>query len=384
MNTSTISGTTLTVGSLASGTIIAGMVLTGTGVTAGTYIVSGSGSSWVVSTSQTVASTTITGTAYTFTISQNATTAAGVTLSFYTPHGVVVGGGNNQASGAYSFVGGGGDAGTAGNRNVASGDWSVVGGGWKNVASGLSAVVVGGGWYGPGLGFGNTASGTSSFVGCGTSNTASGSYSTVMGSFNNYATNTGSFVGGGFSNASNGYYSTILNGFNVTSRAISANISFSGRAPSSFLSTGASQSSMIVLSNRTTDATITELVSDDSVTANTTNIPVLPAPSASTSSVYTFRGLITAKNIATTDVAGWEIKGVIQRTGSGVGTVAMVGTPTVTLLGATTGAITAGWGTVSNVTAVADTSNGGLGIRVTGATSTTINWNCLLDTIELG
>ena len=60
MNTSTISGTTLTVGSLASGTIIAGMVLTGTGVTAGTYIVSGSGSSWTVSASQTVASTTIT------------------------------------------------------------------------------------------------------------------------------------------------------------------------------------------------------------------------------------------------------------------------------------------------------------------------------------
>ena len=116
MATSSISGTTLTVGSVSSGTIIAGMVLTGTGVTAGTYIVSGSGSTWTVSASQTVSSTTITGTAYTFTISQNATTAAGVTLSFYTPHGVVVGGGNNQATGSYSFIGGGGDAGTAANK----------------------------------------------------------------------------------------------------------------------------------------------------------------------------------------------------------------------------------------------------------------------------
>jgi hypothetical protein len=138
MNTSTISGTTLTVGSLASGTIIAGMVLTGTGVTAGTYIVSGSASTWTVSVSQTVASTTITGTAYTFTISQNATTAAGVTLSFYTPHGVVVGGGNNQATGSYSFIGGGGDAGTAANRNVASGDWSAILGGRGGTTRGIT------------------------------------------------------------------------------------------------------------------------------------------------------------------------------------------------------------------------------------------------------
>ena len=177
MNTSTISGTTLTVGTLASGTIIAGMVLTGTGVTAGTYIVSGSGSSWVVSTSQTVASTTITGTAYTFTISQNATTAAGVTLSFYTPHGVVVGGGNNQATGAYSFIGGGGDAGTAANRNVASGDWSVVIGGRSN-----------------------TASGQASFIGGGNSNTATRDYASVLGGQSNTATGYYNIIGGGFTN----------------------------------------------------------------------------------------------------------------------------------------------------------------------------------------
>jgi hypothetical protein len=144
MNTSTISGTTLTVGSLGSGTIAAGMVLTGTGVTAGTYIVSGSGLSWTVSVSQTVASTTITGTSYTITISQAATTAAAITLSFFIPHGVVVGGGNNQATGLYSFIGGGGDAGTAANRNIASGDWSVVVGGRTNSVSGEYSAVGGG------------------------------------------------------------------------------------------------------------------------------------------------------------------------------------------------------------------------------------------------
>jgi hypothetical protein len=60
--------TTMTVTAVSSGPIYPGMVITGTGVTAGTYIVSqttgtdGSTGNYVVSASQTVASTTITGT----------------------------------------------------------------------------------------------------------------------------------------------------------------------------------------------------------------------------------------------------------------------------------------------------------------------------------
>jgi hypothetical protein len=53
-----ISGTTLTVGTV-TGTIAVGHAVTGTGVTAGTTIVSGAGSTWVVSASQTVSSTTM-------------------------------------------------------------------------------------------------------------------------------------------------------------------------------------------------------------------------------------------------------------------------------------------------------------------------------------
>lgn len=59
--------TTMTVTAVASGPIYPGMVITGTGVTAGTYIVSqttgtdGSTGDYVVSVAQTVASTTITG-----------------------------------------------------------------------------------------------------------------------------------------------------------------------------------------------------------------------------------------------------------------------------------------------------------------------------------
>jgi hypothetical protein len=67
MTTSTISATgVLTVGTLASGTIYIGMVVTGTGVDPGTYILSsvsgtGTGSIWQTNTTTAVASTTITG-----------------------------------------------------------------------------------------------------------------------------------------------------------------------------------------------------------------------------------------------------------------------------------------------------------------------------------
>jgi hypothetical protein len=385
MATSSISGTTLTVGSVSSGTIIAGQVLTGTGVTAGTYIVSGSGLSWTVSTSQNVSSTTITGTAYTFTVSQAATTTAGVTLSFYTPHGVVVGGGNNQATGSYSFIGGGGDAGTSANRNVASGDWSVVGGGLKNIASGIGASVVGG--------YGHTASNSGALVagggynssgGISSGNTASAINSAVIGGLGNTASGLYSTIFGGYNNQANGQFS-IAWGYGANNRSVFASNAFSSAY---FSSTGDSQTVVYQLAILTTNATTTELVSGGATNsaniAASTTIPVLPAPSASTSSVYTFRGLVSGKDTATTNAAGWEIKGVIQRTGAGVGTVALVGTPSITLLGANAGAISAGWGLVANVTVTADTTNGGISVNVTGAASTTIRWNCRLDTSELG
>jgi hypothetical protein len=54
--TATISGTTLTIVSLTFGTIATGMTLTGLGITAGTTISSGSGSTWTINNSHTIAS----------------------------------------------------------------------------------------------------------------------------------------------------------------------------------------------------------------------------------------------------------------------------------------------------------------------------------------
>jgi hypothetical protein len=64
---SSISGTTLT--TTGSPSLLAGMVISGTGITTGTYIVSGSVNSWVVSVSQTIGA--ITGTYYSMGASQS-------------------------------------------------------------------------------------------------------------------------------------------------------------------------------------------------------------------------------------------------------------------------------------------------------------------------
>jgi len=385
MATSSISGTTLTVGSVSSGTIIAGMVLTGSGVTAGTYIVSGSGLSWVVSASQTVSSTTITGTAYTLTLLTSNTFTAGQSLSVFRLASAITGGARNTASGAYSFLGGGGDYGTATEGNTASGDWSVVAGGAKNLASGQFSFV-GGGYTNTssnaystiGGGYLNTASGIASVVTGGGfdgttayANTAGGLASTVSGGLGNNASAQGSSVLGGYFGAASGVQSTVVGGRNGIARSIDGYTVFSAsNQPISGSPVGVSQSALLVLGVQTTDATATVLRSNSSA-ASGTNQVILPNNSA-----YYFRGEIIAGVTGAGDTKGWYVEGVIKR-GAGVGTTALVGTPTVSSLYADVGAAT--WA----VTATADTTNGGLAITVTGQASTTIRWVAQIRTTEM-
>jgi hypothetical protein len=122
----TMNGTTAVTLSALNTSIKIGQLVTGTSITTypATYVAG------IVGTS--------------ITLSQAASGSSTSTLSFYTPHGVVVGGGNNQATGSYSFIGGGGDAGTSAKGNLASGDWSTVGGGWTNQAVSFGGSVLGG------------------------------------------------------------------------------------------------------------------------------------------------------------------------------------------------------------------------------------------------
>jgi hypothetical protein len=330
----TMNGTTAVTLAASNAAIKVGQYITGTSIGADTYVAAISGTS--------------------LTLSKVASGSSTSTLSFFTPHGVVVGGGNNQATGSYSFIGGGGDAGTAGNRNVASGDWSTVGGGTKNVASGQGSVIAGGGFEFSNN-FGNTASGTSSFVGGGILNNAS---------------NSGSTITGGWQHTANGGLSTVVGGRYGTVRSISGNIVFPACNIPVADASGVSQAALLILGTQTTNATATALRSDANA-ASTINQVILPNNSA-----YFFTGEVVAGVTGGGNTKGWTIEGVIKR-GANAASTALVGTPTVTSTYADAGAST--W----VIAVTADTTNGGLAVTFTGQASTTIRTVCQVRTTEM-
>ena len=346
----TMNGTTAVTLSGSNASIKVGQYIQGTSIANYTYVAAISGTS--------------------LTLSQAASGSSTSTLSFYTPHGVVVGGGNNQATGAYSFIGGGGDAGTAANRNVASGDWSVVNGGNKNTASGLLSTVAGG--------LTNIASGEGSFVGGGGDygsfgyggNTASGLSSAVLAGYGNQATASHSSVLAGGNNQASGNYSAVIGGYYNTTRGL-VGITVFGSRSSLGSTNGQAQCAIFTFSRQTTDATPSVLTCDNSTTASGTNQVILPNNSA-----YYFRGEVVAGVTGGGNTKGWYIEGVIKR-GSGVGTAALVGTPTVTSLYADVGAST--W----TIGVTADTTNGGLAVTFTGQASTTIRCVAQIRTTEM-
>ena len=332
----TMNGTTAVTLSGSNANIRVGQLITGTSIQTfpNTYVAAISGTS--------------------LTLSQAATGSSTSTLSFFTPHGVVVGGGNNQATGSYSFIGGGGDAGTAANRNVASGDFSVVVGGARNTASGIGSFVGGGGFNG------------SAFA----ANTASGTISTIAGGIGNTASGVGTGILGGFGNIASSTYSSVLGGTQATTRGIIGNMVASGSNAPIASSSGVSQFAILVLGRETTDATATALCSNTSA-ASTTNQVILPNNSA-----YYFRGEIISGVTGGGDTKGFFIEGVIKR-GANAASTALVGTPTVTSNYADAGAST--W----TIAVTADTTNGGLAVTFTGQASTTIRTVAQIRTTEM-
>jgi len=324
----TMNGTTTVTLAASNANIKVGQYITGTSIAGDTYVAAISGTS--------------------LTLSKNASGSSTSTLSFFTPHGVVVGGGNNQATGSYSFIGGGGDAGTAANRNSAAGDWSTVVGGQSNTIA---------------------STGTYATVGGGFTNVANNTYSTVIGGRSNSAFNDGSTALGGYQNAANASMSTVMGRY-ATSRGIEGSTAFGAcNAPIAF-SLGVSQGSLLVLGVQTTDATATVLRSNASA-ASGTNQVILPNNSA-----YYFRGEVIAGVTGGGNTSAWSIEGAIKR-GSGVGTTAIVGTPVLNLVAQDSGAST--WA----IAITADTTNGGLSITVTGQASTTIRWVAQIRTTEM-
>jgi hypothetical protein len=336
-------------------------VTTQSGTMNATTAVTLSGSNASIKVGQYITGTSIAGDTYVAAISGTALTLSKVasgsstsTLSFFTPHGVVVGGGNNQATGSYSAILGGGDAGTAANRNVASGDWSVVCGGQRNTASGGASFVGGGG---------NVGSSTYP-------NTASGTAASIVGGLQNTASGFGSFVGGGYNNTANAQYSAIMGGAAGTTRSILGNHVFPACIEPISGVGGVSQAALLVLGVQTTDATATALRSTTAA-AGTTNQVILPNNSA-----YFFRGEVVSGVTGGGDTKAWVIEGAIKR-GANAGTTALVGTPTVVSGFADVGAAT--W----VIAVTADTTNGGIRVTFTGQLATTIRTVCQIRTTEM-
>jgi len=330
-----MNATTAVTLSSSNANIKVGQYISGTSISNGTYVAAISGTS--------------------LTLSQAASGSSTSTLSFFTPHGVVVGGGNNQATGSYSFIGGGGDAGTAANRNVASGDYSVVVGGRSGTASGAASFVGGGGYFGIQNTYPNTASGTASVV---------------VGGLRNVASGEGAFVGSGDNNIANANYSSIAGGNLGTARSIRGNAVFPACQYPMSANLGVSQSALLILAKQTTDATATVLVSDNTA-ASTINQVILPNNSA-----YYFRGEVVSGVTGGGNTKGWTIEGVIKR-GANAASTALVGTPTVTSSYADAGAST--W----TIAVTADTTNGGLAVTFTGQASTTIRTVAQIRTTEM-
>lgn len=255
-------------------------------------------------------------------------------------------GGNKRGTGAVDF-----QMNRSINTEVASGNRSFIGAGNRNIASNDETAAV--------AGLQNTASGTYAFVGAGTLNTASGAAAGVISGQSCTASGAQAVVAGGHTNTADAQYSWCAGGFKGLVRGI---IGAGVRGSGGFNRVnGDMQDRVFLLSHRSTNATQGTATTNNGA-ASTNNQVVLP-----NNSCFVVKGTINCRENATGDSSAWEFTAFIKR-GASAATTAMVAACTPTLIAQDAGAAT--W-----VVAVdADTTNGSLRCRVTGAAATNINW----------
>jgi hypothetical protein len=117
------------------------------------------------------------------------------------------------------------------------------------------------------------------------------------------------------------------------------------------------------------------------LTANDEGADV-PAPDATNQialideQALSFKGIVVAQDAVGGSASAWEIKGLVKR-GTGAASVALVGTPTVTML--YQDAAAASWA----VQIAADTTHGALKISGVGASGVYVRWYAKVDTVEV-
>jgi hypothetical protein len=232
-----------------------------------------------------------------------ATVSGGVDNTASGTYGTIAGGTLNDASGDASAIGGG-------EGNTASGDHPTVAGGFYNTASGLSSI---------GGGRDNVVSHNFGTVGGGGWNQVTNTYGTVAGGGYNMASGYASAVGGGDHNTAGGQYATVPGGLEAQATHYGEMAYASGQ----FGTPGDAQASVYVLRRELTMAAGSwhDLFLDGSGISQRITIAA--------GRTVTFDILIAGRTEAG-ESAGYRIEGVIENVG---GTTALVGTPTITVLG---------------------------------------------------
>jgi hypothetical protein len=269
---------------------------------------------------------------------------------------MVMGGTGNTATSAAtaSFIAGGSG------HSVSNANSAIIGGS-SSTCTGNGSVVLGGTFNGCGGGASVTLGGAL----C----NASGGNSATIGGNTLTATASWCVSMGGTNNAANANTAIVFGGSYGTTRSVQGMVTNSAFQPIA-TGSGISQASRLVLGTQTTDATVTTITSNGSAAA-TTNQLVLPNNSA-----YYFRGSVISNVTGGGNTKAWTFEGAIKR-GANAASTAIVGAITENIVAADAGA--AAW----DVTVDADTTNGCLRIRVTGAAATTIRWVCRLDSTEV-
>jgi len=270
---------------------------------------------------------------------------------------VISGGANNTAYGEYSTVGGGyGNSAGSGISTVAGGDTNLISAEWSFIGGGDHNSI------GVGSDYSTIAGGQSNSV-------EEGILLTTIagGGANEISTGDYGAIGGGRSNEVAAIYGTVPGGYQAKADKYGQVATASG----CFSVTGDAQTSRFTVRKSTSNATPTELALDGVGTTFKFTI----AAGAS----WAFHGTVVGRD-SSGNSACWEIKGGIKNVS---GTTSLIGSPTVSLLGADAAAVTAGWGVVGAISVTADNTNDSLKITVTGAASSNIRWVASLRTSEV-
>jgi len=236
----------------------------------------------------------------------------------------------------------------AGRTSVASGQYSALLGGYDNLVSGPSSASLAGNR--------NQITGSQAAAIAGIGNYVDGNQSVVLGG--NYASTRGIT-----------FYNVITN----------SGIAYGSASGGSSFAHGAVMT-LAATTNASNPSRVAHTSGNNSNGGVITSAPGKNALILPNNSLFGFKGTVVAAVQGGSGVgnAAWTFEGSIAR-GATAATTTLLGTPTISMMGADSVALTNNW----YIAIDADTVNGCLRITVRGDTTNSIRWYCRLDTSEV-